>query len=52
MILVFTLDSHEHFGPFEDRLAAYRWAMKVGLACYQLVKQPVWKDSLIRRPYE
>jgi hypothetical protein len=37
MYFVFTLDSHDHYGPFDSYRDAYKWAwIKMGLPSFQI----------------
>lgn len=49
--LVFTLDSHDHFGPFETNNEAHAWAKAIGLRSYSIETSPIWQDAVVRKPF-
>ncbi len=47
---VFTLDSHDCFGPFASYDAAVQWG-KVNRPTFQVLRAPPYRDTLILRPF-
>jgi len=37
MIVLYTLDSHDYFGPFSDEATAHRYAKDTGKSSYTLI---------------
>jgi hypothetical protein len=38
MFTIFTLDSHDYYGPFSTEAAAHEYAKDHGLTSYQLIR--------------
>lgn len=48
---LFTLDSHDYFGPFENEQHAHEWAKATGKSSYQLTTR-VGQSYPIHKPHE
>jgi hypothetical protein len=51
MTYLYTLDSHECFGPFLTNTKAHEWAKQTQHSSYQLVKKPPVYGEPVRNPY-
>lgn len=49
MFYIFTLDSHDCFGPFDTKSAALNWAKR--LPSYQLLNKIPYLSTLILKPF-
>lgn len=50
-IYLYTLDSHDCYGPFETKDAAMQWANDTGKSSYQLVENPPYELSRVIKPH-
>ena len=51
MWYVFTLDSHNYYGPFKCRAHAQSWARAAKLTSYQIGLRLAWK-AVVHAPWE
>ena len=49
---LWTLDSHDCFGPFDSPDDAHDWAKATYKTSYTLVKKPSYPNDLVHAPYE
>lgn len=50
MTYIFTLDSHDCYGPFQSQGLAFTWAQQEGFECYQLLPEPPYETTVVHDP--
>lgn len=48
---LYTLDSHEYFGPFASEVEAHTWGKAAGALSYQLTTRVGWGCE-VRKPFK
>jgi len=50
-VYLWTLDSHECFGPFRTFVSAHAWAVESEKHAYRLLDKPPYETTVVIAPY-
>lgn len=52
MTYIYTLDSHDCYGPFQSQVEAFEWAQLEDFGSYQLLPKPPFENTVVLHPFD